>query len=48
VLALWSAAGIHPTITDTSGDLFRLVNEQPCALLVAEVDWVLAGSLIAA
>jgi ribosomal protein S18 acetylase RimI-like enzyme len=48
VLALWSAAGTHPTITDTSGDLVRLVDEQPGALLVAEVDGLLAGSLIAA
>ena len=48
VLALWSAAGIHPTITDTSGDLVRVMDEQPGALLVAEVDGLLVGSLIAA
>jgi len=48
VLALWSAAGTHPTITDTSGDLVRVVDEQPGALLVAEVDGLLVGSLIAA
>lgn len=48
VLALWSAAGTHPTITDTSDDLVRLVDEQPGALLLAEVDGFLAGSLIAA
>jgi ribosomal protein S18 acetylase RimI-like enzyme len=48
VLALWSEAGTHPTITDTSGDLLRLIEEQPGALLVAEVHGRLAGSLIAA
>ena len=47
VLALWSAAGTHPTITDTSADLIRLLEEQPDALLVAELDGFLAGSLIA-
>ena len=47
VLALWSAAGTHPTITDTPGDLVRLLNDQPGALLVAEVDGRLAGSLMA-
>lgn len=47
VLALWSAAGTHPTITDTSADLLRLLDEQPDALLVAEVHGFLAGSLIA-
>ena len=47
VLALWSAAGTHPTITDTPGDLVRLLDDQPGALLVAEVDGRLAGSLIA-
>ena len=35
------------TIEHTSDDLVRLVDEQPGALLVAEVDGVLAGSLIA-
>jgi ribosomal protein S18 acetylase RimI-like enzyme len=48
VLALWSEAGSHPTITDTSADLIRLLEEHPEALLLAELDGLLAGSLIAA
>jgi ribosomal protein S18 acetylase RimI-like enzyme len=47
VLALWSEARTHPTITDTSADLTRLLDEQPDALLLAELDGLLAGSLIA-
>jgi ribosomal protein S18 acetylase RimI-like enzyme len=47
VRSLWSAAGTHPTVTDTPGDLLQLLHDQPEALLVAEVDGALAGSLIA-
>jgi ribosomal protein S18 acetylase RimI-like enzyme len=48
VLFLWLAAGAHPTLTDTSAELVRLIDEQPGALLVAELEGWVAGSLIAA
>jgi ribosomal protein S18 acetylase RimI-like enzyme len=48
VLGLWAAAGSLPSITDSSDGLDRLLAADPQALLVAEFDGVLAGSLIAA
>jgi ribosomal protein S18 acetylase RimI-like enzyme len=49
VLDLWAAAGSVPTVGDDSPDgLTRLLGTDPQALLVAEVDGVLVGSLIAA
>ena len=47
VLALWVAAGSLPSVSDTPEGLARLLATDPQALLVAELDDVLAGSLIA-
>jgi ribosomal protein S18 acetylase RimI-like enzyme len=48
VLDLWIAAGSLPSTTDSLDGLARLLADDPQALLVAELDGVLAGSLIAA
>lgn len=48
VLDLWAAAGSLPTVTDSRDGLTRLLADDPEALLVAELDGVVAGSLIAA
>ncbi|MFI5008707.1 MAG: GNAT family N-acetyltransferase [Solirubrobacterales bacterium] len=48
VLDLWAAAGSVPTVSDSPGGLARLLATDPQALLVAELDGILAGSLIAA
>jgi ribosomal protein S18 acetylase RimI-like enzyme len=48
VLDLWAAAGSLPTITDSRDGLARLLATDSQALLVAEIEGVLAGSLIAA
>jgi ribosomal protein S18 acetylase RimI-like enzyme len=48
VLDLWAAAGSLPTVTDSLEGLTRLLTVDPQALLIAELDGVLAGSLIAA
>jgi ribosomal protein S18 acetylase RimI-like enzyme/ketosteroid isomerase-like protein len=48
VLDLWAAAGSPPSVTDSLDGLTRLLAADPQALLVAELDGVLAGSLIAA
>jgi len=48
VLKLWAAAGNLPSVTDSRDGLTRLLAADPQALLVAELDGVLAGSLIAA
>jgi ribosomal protein S18 acetylase RimI-like enzyme len=49
VLDLWAAAGSVPTVGDDSPDgLARLLATDAQALLVAEIESVLAGSLIAA
>jgi ribosomal protein S18 acetylase RimI-like enzyme len=48
VLDLWSAAGSLPSISDSPDALTQLLAADPRALLVAEIDGVLAGSLIAA
>ncbi len=49
VLDLWAAAGSVPTVGDDSPDgLARLLDTDPQALLVAEFEDTLAGSLIAA
>jgi ribosomal protein S18 acetylase RimI-like enzyme len=47
VLELWHAAGAHPGATDDLGSLERLVEDHPGALIVAEADGVLVGSVIA-
>jgi ribosomal protein S18 acetylase RimI-like enzyme len=48
VLNLWAAAGNLPSVTDSPDGLTRLLAADPQSLLVAELDGVLAGSLIAA
>jgi len=49
VLDLWAAAGSVPTVGDDSPKgLTRLLATDPQALIVAEIEGVLAGSLIAA
>jgi ribosomal protein S18 acetylase RimI-like enzyme len=48
VLGLWAAAGSPPSVTDSLDGLARLLAADPQALLVAEREGVLTGSLIAA
>jgi ribosomal protein S18 acetylase RimI-like enzyme len=48
VLDLWVVAGSLPSASDSPDGLTRLLADDPQALLVAELDGVLAGSLIAA
>ncbi len=48
VLDLWAAAGSLPSVTDSPDGLTRLLAADSRALLVAELDGVLVGSLIAA
>jgi ribosomal protein S18 acetylase RimI-like enzyme/ketosteroid isomerase-like protein len=48
VLDLWVAAGSLPSVTDSRDRLTQLLATDPQALLVAELDGVLTGSLIAA
>jgi ribosomal protein S18 acetylase RimI-like enzyme len=48
VLDLWAAASSPPSVTDSLDGLTRLLAADPRALLVAELDGVLTGSLIAA
>jgi ribosomal protein S18 acetylase RimI-like enzyme len=48
VLALWKAAAAEPSHTDDVGSLQRLIAHDPAALLVADVDGDIGGSIIAA
>ncbi len=48
VLALWRAADAVPTVSDDAASLRRLLDSRTDALLVAEVDGRLVGTLIAA
>jgi ribosomal protein S18 acetylase RimI-like enzyme len=48
VLHLWVAAGSVPTVSDSPDGLTRLLAADPQALLVAELEDVMVGSLIAA
>ena len=48
VLDLWSEAGSVPTVSDSPDGLTQLLATDPQALLVAELDGLLAGSLVAA
>lgn len=48
VLELWHAAGSVPTATDTVEALGELLRHDPLALLVAELDGAIVGSLIVA
>lgn len=47
VLRLWAAAGAEPSHTDDVRSLRRLVEHDPSALLVAEEDGAIVGSVIA-
>jgi ribosomal protein S18 acetylase RimI-like enzyme len=47
VLALWMAAGAHPTSTDDVASVTALVARQADALIIAELDGHLVGTLIA-
>lgn len=48
VLVLWADAGVEPSHTDDLNSLQRLLAHDPCALLVAEEDGQILGSVIAA
>jgi ribosomal protein S18 acetylase RimI-like enzyme len=48
VLDLWVVAGSIPSVSDSPDGLAGLLATDPQALLVAELDGVLVGSLIAA
>jgi ribosomal protein S18 acetylase RimI-like enzyme len=48
LLDLWAAASSLPSVTDSPDGLARLLTADPQALLIAELEGVLAGSLIAA
>ena len=47
VLTLWSVAGSVPTSTDDVASLTRLLAHDPAALVLAEADGVVVGSVIA-
>ena len=47
VLDLWQAAGAHPTSTDDPAALAALVDRDPDALLIAESEGRVVGTLIA-
>lgn len=46
VLSLWAAAGAEPTHTDNAKSVAKLVMHDPFALMVAEHDGRLVGSVI--
>jgi ribosomal protein S18 acetylase RimI-like enzyme len=48
LLAMWSAAGVPQGVTDTPEGIAALIGGDPGALLIAESDDRLVGSLIAA
>jgi ribosomal protein S18 acetylase RimI-like enzyme len=48
VLSLWDAAGSPPSVTDTREGLMRLVATDREALLIAQADGSVIGSVIAA
>ena len=48
VLRLWVASAAEPTHTDDAGSLTALVVHDPSALIVAETDGAIVGSVIAA
>jgi ribosomal protein S18 acetylase RimI-like enzyme len=47
VLALWVEAGAHPTSTDDAAGVGGLVERDPEALLIAEIDGRMVGTVIA-
>lgn len=48
VLSLWRSAGSEPSYTDDEASIIALIERDPDALLVAELDGRLVGTLIAA
>jgi ribosomal protein S18 acetylase RimI-like enzyme len=46
VLALWAADDVEPTVTDDRDGVRRLLDHDPGALLVAERDGQLVGTLV--
>ena len=48
VLELWAAAGSPPSVSDSPAGIAMLLDADPEALLIAELDGVVVGSLIAA
>jgi len=48
VLAVWRAAEVVPSVSDDAGSLRRLLDTSDDALLIAEVDGRVVGTLIAA
>jgi len=46
VVALWREAAAEPTVSDNEASIVRLLDHDPQALLVAEVDGQLVGTLI--
>jgi ribosomal protein S18 acetylase RimI-like enzyme len=47
VLRFWAAAGAHPTTTDDAPALRVLLARDPEALLIAEIDGAMVGTLVA-
>ena len=47
LLELWRAAAAEPTATDSADNLYRLLAHDPAAIIVAEADGALVGSVIA-
>jgi ribosomal protein S18 acetylase RimI-like enzyme len=47
VLRLWAGAGAHPTSTDDAPSVAALVARDPDALIVADVDGRMVGTLMA-
>lgn len=47
VLALWAQADVEPTVTDDRASILRLIAHDSSALLVAEHDEQIVGTLIA-
>lgn len=47
VLAVWAAAAVEPTVTDDADSLRTLLDHDPAALLVAEREGRVVGTLVA-
>jgi ribosomal protein S18 acetylase RimI-like enzyme len=47
VVGFWTAAGAHPTSTDDGPSVAGVVGRDPGALLIAEIDGEMVGTLIA-
>ena len=47
IVALWSAAGAHPTVTDNAESVEQLLARDETALFVADLDGHIVGTIIA-